>query len=140
MSFTLDTAGLARQLSALRERTRRGGSSMVRYWSRRLVRELAWQMPMAGSEFSHRGRLRAGWWPAANALNVVNIGTRQPNRNEGWVTVNLVGDNPSVTMANAVPFMAFVPGYPAFAQKAVNVVTATARKELEAAMRTAINV
>lgn len=89
---------LARIVSELHK----NASTYVLSKSRQLVKKWAFLAP------KDTGRLRAGFWPAANALGITTgIYTSAPNRGEG-IGVNNSGakNNPSVTIWNSVPYVA----------------------------------
>lgn len=80
-----------------------------------------------------RGRLRAGWWPAASALGVNTVYSGSfPNKGEGSVIDNIANPiNPSFTMTNTVPYGPHVKGIAAALQQGVSEVEARARGEWE---------
>lgn len=136
----LDTREFNDTLRRLSQATGRQASSTVRFWGRKLLRKLAYNTPIAKGKFALRGRLRAGWWPAASALGVSNVYTSQPNKKEGGYRDNLAhASNPSFTMTNSVPFIPFVKGIESGANKALAEAQAGALKELEGDMRRAWN-
>lgn len=108
MSATLkvDMAGFNRQLAELQRISGHTASGSVRYWGRIVLRKLAYKTAKATQRHKNRGRLRAGWWPAAEKLGVSTVysGT-YPNAGEGWVvdkTANPI--KPFIIMANTVPY------------------------------------
>ena len=76
------------------------GPAFVRMQSRRLIKKWAFLAPIKS------GRLRAGFWPAAMALQMTNIYTSYGNHNEG-VGINRTTDRkkPSMTIVNSVPYV-----------------------------------
>lgn len=80
-----------------------------------------------------RGRLRAGWWPAASALGVSTVYSGSfPNKGEGSAIDNIANPiNPSFTMTNTVPYGPHVEGIAAAMQQGVSEVEARARGEWE---------
>lgn len=104
--LSFDVAAFNTMVSRTREMLHRNGRSYVRTTARRLVRRLAYNTPMSKENKRNKGRLRAGFWPAAQALGITNIYTRFPNKNEGGVIDNTAsGSNPSFTIINSVPYM-----------------------------------
>jgi len=98
--------GFNSQLSALHEKNGRSGRSMVTYWGRKLLRKLAYRTPLSHGKWAARGRLRAGWWPAATALGVTNIYTPAPNAAEGgFLDERATIGHPRITMTNSVPYV-----------------------------------
>lgn len=107
MSATLkiDMQDFNRQIERVRGKIGRNAGSYVRTSARRLIRRLAWKCPQAQPRYAATGRLRAGFWPAALALNITNIYTRAPNKNEGEGIDNTTGSHPSFTIRNRVPYI-----------------------------------
>jgi len=62
--------------------------------------------------------LRAGFWPAAAALNISNIYTDAPNKNEGSGNDQTRSNSPSFTIINSVPYIAKLKGGLAWAEEA----------------------
>lgn len=93
-------------LAETRQMLHRNSGSYVRTTARRLVRRLAYNAPISKERSRNRGRLRAGFWPAAAALNITNIYTRYPNKNEGSAVDNTRDyTNPRFTITNSVPYI-----------------------------------
>ncbi len=101
----VDMAEFNRLLNETRRMLGRNGGRYVRTTARRLIGRLAWNTPKAPPRYGAAGRLRAGFWPAAQALSIRNIGTRQPNRNEGSAIDRTGAANPSFTIVNSVPYL-----------------------------------
>ena len=77
------------------------GPAYVRAQARRLVKKWAFLAPIK------TGRLRAGFWPAAMALQITSIYTPHPNAGEGLGINNTYDQKrPSMTIVNAVPYVA----------------------------------
>ena len=100
-----DMSSFNRQVNQTRQMMHRNGGSYVRTTARRLIRRLAWNAPHAPLRYGHAGRLRAGFWPAAQALSIRNIYTRMPNKSEGKAINNTTSSNPSFTIVNNVPYI-----------------------------------
>jgi len=102
-----DMAGFNSQVNQVKNMMHRNGRSYVRTTSRRLIRRLAWNAPIAKkSNVANRGRLRAGFWPAAMALGITNIYTKARNRGEGsMIDATGSASNPSFTITNSVPYL-----------------------------------
>lgn len=93
-------------LAETRQMLHRNSGSYVRTTARRLVRRLAYNTPITKAKRRNRGRLRAGFWPAAAALGITNIYTRFPNKNEGSAVDNTRDmTNPRFTITNSVPYI-----------------------------------
>lgn len=132
-TMTIDTQSFQRQIEAIKRASGRAGSSTVRYWSRIMLRKLAYKTAKASRKYKLSGRLRAGWWPAANALGVNTVYSGSfPNKGEGSAIDNISNQiNPSFTMTNTVPYGPHVEGIAAALQQGVSEVEARARKEWE---------
>jgi len=132
-TLKIDTASFNEQLVRLKQANGRAAGSMVRYWSRIVLKKLAWKTMKAARRFPKAGRLRAGWWPAASALGVNTVYSGSfPNKGEGSVIDNIANPiNPSFTMTNTVPYGPHVEGIAAALQQGVSEVEARARKEWE---------
>ena len=142
-TMTIDTQSFQRQIEAIKRASGRAGSSTVRYWSRIMLKKLAYKTSISprsitkpsGKKFSPRmrGRLRAGWWPAASALGVSTVYSGSfPNKGEGSAIDNIANPiNPSFTMTNTVPYGPHVEGIAAALQQGVSEVEARARGEWE---------
>ena len=104
-ALKFDMASFNSQVSQTRQMLHRNGRSYVRTTARRLIRRLAWNAPHAPLRYGHAGRLRAGFWAAAEALSIRNIYTRAPNKGEGGAMDNTNSSNPSFTIVNAVPYI-----------------------------------
>jgi len=98
-------AGFNAQVASVRRLIHRNSRSYVKTIARRLVRRLAFNAGQAPRRYLGSGRLRAGFWPAAIALNISNIYTPYPNKNEGSVTDRTSSRNPSITITNSVPYI-----------------------------------
>lgn len=132
-TMTIDTQSFQRQIEAIKRASGRAGSSTVRYWSRIMLRKLAYKTAKASRKYKLSGRLRAGWWPAASALGVNTVYSGSfPNKGEGSAIDNIANPiNPSFTMTNTVPYGPHVEGIAAALQQGVSEVEARARKEWE---------
>lgn len=132
-TMTIDTQSFQRQIEAIKRASGRSGSSTVRYWSRIMLRKLAYKTAKASRKYKLAGRLRAGWWPAASALGVNTVYSGSfPNKGEGSAIDNIANPiNPSFTMTNTVPYGPHVEGIAAALQQGVSEVEARARKEWE---------
>ncbi len=105
-SITFQMEGFNQQIAALHAKNGRSARSMVTYWGRKLLRKLAYKTPLSHGQWAARGRLRAGWWPAATALGVTNVYTPAPNLGEGsFVDGRETVGRPSITLINAVPYV-----------------------------------
>jgi len=106
MSVTVkfNTDEFNRNLERVRQLIGRNAQSYVRTTARRLVRALAYNCPRAPSNIRASGRLRAGFWPAAIALNVSNIYTPIENMGEGSAEDRTTDDKPSFKIINSVPY------------------------------------
>jgi len=126
-----DMAGFNQQVSQVQRLIGRNARSYVRTTARRLIRRLAFNTPRAPSKYGASGRLRAGFWPAAIALNISNIYTRQPNKNEGRAIDRTSAGHPSFTIINSVPYLGNLKGGLKFADIAINGVRAQMIRDLE---------
>jgi len=90
-----------RKLEYVRKEMGRGGDQYVTMQSRRLVKKWAWLAP------EKTGRLRAGFWAAASALGITSVYSRNnhPDIGEGQGILKLGGSNPSMLIANLVPYV-----------------------------------
>jgi hypothetical protein len=132
-TMTIDTAAFNRQIAAIKRASGRAGSSTVQYWSRIMLKKLAWKTAKATCKFKMRGRLRAGWWPAASALGSPTVYSGSfGNQGEGsYIDKRTDPVNPSFTMTNTVPYGPHVKGIMGMLQQGVNEVEARARAEWE---------
>jgi len=119
------------QVSRVRGCIKRNAGSYVRTTARRLIRRLAYNAPKAPGSFNASGRLRAGFWPAALLLNISNIYTGQPNRNEGSGNDQTRASKPSFTIVNSVPYIGTLKNGMMFADVAVSGVQAQMAHDLE---------
>jgi len=126
-----DLEDFNRQMSQVARLVGRNGASFVRTTARRLIRRFAWNAPKAPSSYGASGRLRAGFWPAAALLNIANIYTNQPNKNEGSGNDQTRSDNPSFTIVNAVPYVGLLKEGLGWADNAVRGVESQMAKDLE---------
>lgn len=133
LAIQIDTRSFGDQLARLRRETGKTGTSTVRYWSRIMLRKLAFKTSIATGRYRNRGRLRAGWWPAAAALNVGTVYSGSfGNRGEGsCIDQSNDPERPSITMINSVTFAEFVPGIFDALQSGADEVEARARVEWE---------
>jgi hypothetical protein len=123
-------ADFNRQVEQVRNLIGRNAGSYVRTSARRLIRRFAWNAPIAKGGYAARGRLRAGFWPAAALLNISNIYTGQPNNGEGAGQDQTRGSNPRFTITNSVPYIGNLKGGLAWAENALNGVRAQMVKDL----------
>jgi hypothetical protein len=123
-------ADFNRQLSAVKNLIGRNGASYVRTTARRLIRRFAWNAPIAKGGYAARGRLRAGFWPAAQLLGISNIYTSQANKDEGSGQDQTRGNSPRFTITNAVPYIGNLKGGLSWAENALNGVRAQMVKDL----------
>ena len=123
------------QISRVRALLGRNAGSYVRTTARRLVRRLAFNAPRAPSGYAASGRLRAGFWPAAALLNISNIYTRAPNKNEGSGNDQTRSAHPSFTIINSVPYIGGLKGGMKFADTAIAGVQAQMARDLEKYVR-----
>jgi hypothetical protein len=109
-TFQIDMTSFNRQMSMLRRASGRAAGSCVRYWSRRAIKKMAWETNKAARGWKNSGRLRAGWWPAAEALGVGTVYSGSfGNKGEGSFIDNTKDPvNPSFTMTNSVSFVGYV--------------------------------
>ena len=137
MSATLkfDTAGFNQQVSAVQRLIGRNARSYVRTTARRLIRRLAFNAPRSAQRYGAAGRLRAGFWPAAIALNISNIYTSQPNKNEGNAIDATSAGSPSFTITNSVPYIGNLKEGLAWAETAKRGVEAQMARDLEKYVR-----
>jgi hypothetical protein len=103
--MTFDMTDFNRQVAQVRDMIQRNGGSYVRTTARRLIRRLAWAAPHAPKRFRESGRLRAGFWPAATALGITNVYTKQTNKGEGSASNATQSGNPTFTIINSVPYV-----------------------------------
>ena len=131
--FTLNTSELAAQLNALRADGLHAAKSTVQLWSKRMVKKLAWATNYAKIPHRHRGRLRAGWYPAADLLKAggVYAGTYRNHGEGGCIDLSADPMNPRVIMWNSVTFWPHVEGLTQNLQQAVDELTRRASAELE---------
>lgn len=129
----IDTQSFNRQLTALQGANGKAGGNCVRYWSRKAVRKIAWETRRATGRFKNKGRLRAGWWPAAQALGVGTVyAGGYPNKGEGGAIDKTAGSlSPSFTMTNSVPYGPYVKGILAAIQSGMARLEAEARAEFD---------
>lgn len=128
----LDTTAFNAQVAQVRAMIHRNGRSYVRTTARRLVRRLAWNCPKAPPRYGAAGRLRAGFWPAAQALGISNIYTTAPNKNEGeGIDQTASASNPMFTIRNSVPYIGQLKHGLAWADTAMNGVRAQMAVDLE---------
>jgi len=98
----IKSAEFTAKLGLIAKASKKEGSSIVLKHSRQLLNKFAWEAP------KDTGRLRAGFLPAAIALNMTSgMYTRFPNQGEGTGANNTGAKNPSVTIVNAVPYVAY---------------------------------
>ncbi len=98
----LKSAEFNMKLTQIAKASKKEGSTFVLKHSRQLLNKFAWEAPMK------TGRLRAGFLPAAVALNMTSgMYTRFPNQGEGIGVNNIAAKKPSVTIINSVPYVAF---------------------------------
>lgn len=128
----INTAGFNAQLEQLRQANGRAAGSMVRYWSRITLKKLAWKTNKASRKWRKSGRLRAGWWPAAQALGMSGVysGT-YGNHGEGHILDNSHDPiRPSITMTNTVPYSSAVKDIIPALEAGMQEVEARARNEM----------
>lgn len=88
------------QLKEVAKRTNKSARSIVGTNSRRLLRKFSYKCPIL------TGRARAGFWPAAIALNMTSLNTPYPNHGEGRGIVKMYDRyRPSVLIGNRVPYI-----------------------------------
>lgn len=130
-TMTWDMTGFSDQLRALQAKSGRSARSMVTYWARKLVRKAAWNTPISHGGYAARGRLRAGWWPAATMLGISNIYTPLPNAGEGVAIDARASGKPSVTIGNSVPYVLRLKVGLEWWEEALTSVEAQMERELE---------
>ena len=111
-TLNIDLASFNRQLEMLRLANGKAGGSCVKYWARKVLRKIAWEANKAARHYKKSGRLRAGWWPAAEALNVSTVyAGSHGNAGEGsFIDATANQTAPAFTMTNFVPFIGYVKG------------------------------
>jgi len=136
--ITIDTASFGSQIEQLRRVTGKSARSIVRFWARKAVGQVAWATAISPAGFAARGRARAGWWPAASAIGASTVYTLAPNLNEGSVIDNSLSEsNPSFTMINLVPYVTHIPGIVGAVGNAINGLEAWAKSQAEGTLRQA---
>lgn len=130
-TMTFDLAGFNAQVEQVRSMIGRNAGSYVRTTARRLVKRLSFNAPIAPRQYGQSGRLRAGFWPAAQLLNVSNIYTRHSNTGEGAGEDLTRNANPSFTITNSVPYVTLLKEGMDWADKAVRGVEAQMAIDLE---------
>lgn len=132
-TFTLNTTELAAQLNALRADGMHAAKSTVQLWGKRTVKKLAWQTTIAKVPHRHRGRLRAGWFPAADALKAGGVysGTYRNHGEGGCLDLSNDAMNPSIVMWNSVTFWPWVEGLVESLQQGIDELVQRAQAELE---------
>lgn len=132
MSATIqfNMADFNRQVEQVRNLIGRNAGSFVRTTARRLIRRFAYNTPIAKGGYAARGRLRAGFWPAAQLLGISNIYTGQANKGEGAGQDQTRGNNPRFTITNAVPYIGNLRQGLTWAENALNGVRAQMVKDL----------
>lgn len=141
MTMRIDTTAMNRQIAQLRLANGKATGNCVRYWSRIVLKQLAWNTNKALRRFKNTGRLRAGWWPAANALHSPTVYSGGfPNKNEGYAIDNTNTQSPraSFTMGNTVPYGPFVKQLVPALNSAVQNVESRARAEYESLFKSQI--
>ena len=131
--FQLNTADLARQLRQLNAAGGHAASSTVQLWAKRMVKKLAYQTNIAKVPARNKGRLRAGWYPAANTLHAGGVysGTYR-DHGEGFCwDFSKDPQNPQVIMGNSVKFWPWVDGLMESLQAGIDQLTARAKAEME---------
>lgn len=111
-TLKIDTASFNEQLVRLKQANGRAAGSMVRYWSRKMLKKLAWKTMKAARRFPKAGRLRAGWWPAAQAIGVNTVYSGSHGDAGEGSCIDRSSDPviPSITMTNTVPYGPHVKG------------------------------
>lgn len=132
-TIKINTDSFMEQLRRLQIASGRAGGSMVRYWSRKLLKKMAWDTRRAARRFPNSGRLRAGWYPAAAAIGVSTVyAGSAPNKGEGsCIDGSKSTLAPRITMTNSVPFGPYVKGIAAALQGSVSRAEAEAKGEAE---------
>lgn len=96
----LKTTEFNERVTRIMQEWGRRAPNFVLSTSRKLVNKLAFNAPY------DKGRLRAGFKPAANALAMTSgLYTSWPNDNEGSGVAKLTGSNPTVLIENSVPYV-----------------------------------
>jgi len=133
LTFQLNTSQLAAQLAALRADGMHAAKSTVQLWGKRTVKKLAYKTAKAAAHYRNSGRLRAGWYPAAIALNAggVYAGTYRNHGEGGCLDLTADPANPAVVMWNSVTFWPHVEGLMESLQQGIDELTARAQRELE---------
>ena len=133
MTLTLNTRELAAQLAALRADGKHAAKSTLQLWGKRALKKLAWQTTICKEAKRNRGRLRAGWYPAAGVLGVSGVyaGTYRNHGEGGCIDLSNDPQNPSVTMWNSVTFWPYVEGLAESLQRGIDELTARAAREME---------
>ncbi len=130
---TINTADLSRQLNLLWRDGLHAASATVQLWSKRTVKKLAWKTNLCRINHRHKGRLRAGWYPAASLLHAGGVysGTYR-NHGEGFC-FDFSGDpqNPRVIMGNTVKFWPHVADLLPRLEEGMAELTARAKAEME---------
>lgn len=137
-TMTIDTQSFNRQLAALQRANGKASGSCVRFWSRKGIKKIAWETRKATGRFKNKGRFRAGWWPAAQALGVSTVyAGGYPNKGEGYAIDKTAAGSlsPSFTMANTVPYGPYVKGTLAAIQTAMARLEAEAKAEFDSLMK-----
>ena len=129
--MTFDMTDFNRQVGQVRDMIQRNGGSYVRTTARRLIRRLSWAAPHAPKKFGAAGRLRAGFWPAATALGITNIYTKQTNKGEGSASNATQGGNPTFTIINSVPYVMTLKQGTQWIENAENEVRGQMARDLE---------
>lgn len=132
-SFSINTADLARQLNLLNRNGLHAAKSTVQLWAARMVKKLAFKTNLCRINHRNKGRLRAGWYPAAIALHAGGVysGTYR-NHGEGFIhDFSSDPQNPSIVMGNSVAFWPHVADLVARLEEGVAELTARAQAELE---------
>ena len=130
-ALKFDMTGFNQQVGQVQRLIGRNARSYIRTTARRLIRRLAFNAPKAASGFAASGRLRAGFWPAAIALNISNIYTSQQNKNEGSAIDATSASSPSFTLVNAVPYIGNLKEGLTWAETAKRGVEAQMARDLE---------
>lgn len=136
LKITVDTRSLNDTMARLQAASGRNAAAMVTYWSRKLLRKLAWLTPIAHGPYENRGRARAGWWRAAAGLQVPSVYTPRPDAGEGFFQDGRGdGTRPSVVLGNRVPYIGKLDEQHGIGEAAAAEVEARMGRELEAATR-----
>ena len=133
LTIQLNTSQLAAQLAALAADGMHAARSTVQLWGKRTVKKVAYKTFRASEHYRNSGRLRAGWLPAAIALNAGGVysGTFRNKGEGGCLDLSNDPQNPTIVIWNSVPFWPYVKGLQESLQQGIDELVARAQRELE---------